>query len=217
MNFIYCHTLNSGYDFLDTGSYALEGIVLLHDHILYLEIIILTAVVWMLFIILLKHGSFILKDFHHGSLIEVVWTIIPGIILILIALPSFSLLYLMDDLYDTVLSIKVIGNQWYWSYNYNDVDFDSYMSQDSTPGIFRLLDTDEFLIVPSNTPIRFLVTSTDVIHSWGLPALGIKMDACPGRINQIGLEIYRSGLYFGQCYELCGIGHAFMPITLKVV
>jgi heme/copper-type cytochrome/quinol oxidase subunit 2 len=91
------------------------------------------------------------------------------------------------------------------------------MSQDLNLGAFRLLDTDEHLIVPSNTPIRFLITSSDVIHSWAIPALGIKMDACPGRLNQIGVEIYRPGLYFGQCSEICGVGHAFMPITLKVV
>lgn len=108
-------------------------------------------------------------------------------------------------------------HQWYWSYSYGDTEFDSYLLQDINPGNFRLLDTDEYLILPSNTFIRFLITSTDVIHSWGVPALGIKMDACPGRLNQTGVEIYRPGLYFGQCYELCGVGHAFMPITLKVI
>ena len=217
MNYLSCYTINPRYDFLDSGSYVMDGIVSLHDHILFYEILILTVVVWALIVTLSKTTSFVVKDLYHGSTIEIIWTLIPGIILILIALPSFRLLYLMDDFSDNALTIKVIGNQWYWSYNYNDVDFDSYMSQDLNPGFFRLLDTDEHLIVPSNTPIRFLVTSTDVIHSWGIPALGIKMDACPGRLNQIGTEIYRPGLYFGQCYELCGVGHAFMPITLKVI
>lgn len=217
MNFIYCHTILPQYDFLDSGSYIMDGIIALNDHILFYEILILTVVVWTLLSVLIKNTSFILKDLYHGSVIEIIWTLIPGIILIMIALPSFRLLYLMDDFLDTSLSIKVIGNQWYWSYSYNDIQFDSYLSQDLNTGFFRLLDTDEHLIIPSNTPIRFLITASDVIHSWSIPALGIKMDACPGRLNQIGIEIYRPGLYFGQCYELCGINHAFMPITLKVI
>jgi heme/copper-type cytochrome/quinol oxidase subunit 2 len=108
-------------------------------------------------------------------------------------------------------------HQWYWSYNYNDNEFDSYPLKDLNLGDFRLLDTDEYLILPSNTFIRFLFTSTDVLHSWSIPSLGIKVDCIPGRLNQSGIEIYRPGLYYGACYELCGVGHAFMPITLKVV
>ena len=217
MKNLYCFTLLPQYDFLDSGSYIMDGIVSLNDHILFYELLILIVVTWSLIGILIKSNSFVLKDLYHGSLIEVIWTLIPGVILVLIALPSFRLLYLMDDFSQSKLSIKVIGNQWYWSYNYGDVEFDSYMSHDLNLGFFRNLDTDEHLIVPANVPIRFLVTSSDVIHSWSLPALGIKMDACPGRLNQIGLEIYRPGLYFGMCYELCGVGHAFMPITLKVI
>jgi cytochrome c oxidase subunit 2 len=212
---MYCHTFSYKFDFLDSGSYILDGIVSLHDHIIYYELIILILVFWMLVSVILKRNSFILKDLNKGSLIEIIWTLIPGVILVLIALPSFRLLYLMDDFLDTNISVKIIGNQWYWSYNYKDeLEFDSYISQE---GLFRLLDTDEHLILPSNTPIRLLITASDVIHSWSIPALGIKMDAIPGRLNQIGIEIYRSGLYFGQCYELCGVGHAFMPITLRVI
>jgi len=215
---MYCHTLTPRFDFLDSGSYIMDGIISLNDHIMYYELIVLVLVIWMLTSIFIKRNSFILKDLNKGSLIEIIWTLIPGIILVLIALPSFRLLYLMDDFIDTDLSIKVIGNQWYWSYNYKDIiEFDSYLSQDLNKGYFRLLDTDEHLIIPSNTPIRFLITASDVLHSWSLPALGIKMDAIPGRLNQVGLEIYRPGLYFGQCYEICGINHAFMPITLRVV
>jgi len=217
---IYCHNLTPHYDFLDSGSYIMDGIVGLNDHIMYYELIVLVLVVWMMIIIIIKskYTKFILKDLYHGSLIEIIWTLLPGIILILIAIPSFRLLYLMDDYLDTSLSIKVIGRQWYWSYSYdNETFFDSFILQDLIPGSFRLLDTDEHLILPSNTPIRFLISSTDVIHSWAIPALGIKMDAIPGRLNQIGVEIYRPGLYFGMCQELCGISHAFMPITLKVL
>jgi cytochrome c oxidase subunit 2 len=217
MNLLICQSFHPQYDFLDSGSYIMDGIISLNDHILFYEILILTIVIWTLLLTLIKSNNFILKDLYHGSVLEIVWTLIPGIILILIALPSFRLLYLMDDFLDTTLSIKVIGNQWYWSYNYNDIQFDSYMNQDLYKGSFRLLDTDEYLILPSNTPIRLLITSSDVIHSWAIPSLGIKMDACPGRLNQIGVEIYRSGTYYGMCSEICGVSHAFMPITLKVI
>lgn len=217
MFFLHCYTVDTKYDFLDSGSYIMDGIISLNDHILYYELIILTIVVWTLLSVIIKSNNFILKDLYHGSLIEIIWTLIPGIILILIAIPSFRLLYLMDDYSDTTVSIKVIGHQWYWSYSYDNFYFDSYLSQDLILGSFRLLDTDEHLIIPSNTPLRFLVTSTDVIHSWSVPALGLKIDACPGRLNQIGVEIYRAGLYFGMCSEICGINHAFMPITVKVI
>jgi cytochrome c oxidase subunit 2 len=218
MNSIYCYNLYSpSYDFLDSGSYVMDGIVSLHDHILFYEIIVLLVVVWILGAVLLKKNKFILKDIYHGSVIEIVWTLVPGIILVLIALPSFRLLYLMDDYLDTSITVKIIGNQWFWNYNYGDVEFDAYPSQDLSRGFFRWLDTDEHLILPANTPIRLLVTSSDVVHSWSIPSLGVKMDAIPGRLNQTGLEIYRPGLYFGQCYELCGVAHSFMPITLKVI
>lgn len=215
---MFCYTFYPKYDFLDSGSYIMDGIISLNDHIIFYELMILSLVAWSLIAILYKNNNFILKDLNKGSLIEIIWTLIPGIILILIALPSFRLLYLMDDFIDSNITVKIIGNQWYWSYNYKDIlEFDSYLAQDLNKGFFRLLDTDEHLILPSNTPIRLLITASDVIHSWSIPALGIKMDAIPGRLNQVGIEIYRSGLYFGQCYELCGINHAFMPITLKVI
>ena len=218
MRILFNHTADSHWDFLDSGSYIMDGIVSLNDHILYYEIILLTITTWILFILMYKSNSlFTLKDLNHGSVLEIIWTLIPGVVLILIALPSFRLLYLLDDFLEPSISIKVIGSQWYWNYAYGDEFFESYLLQDIEPGSFRLLDTDEHLILPANTTIRFLITSTDVIHSWSVPALGIKTDAIPGRINQTSTEIYRPGLYFGQCYELCGIQHAFMPITLKVV
>ena len=217
MFLIYNHTLVNKIDFLDSASYRMDGILSLHDHILYYELIFFVIVSWMLLTVMLYRSPITLKDFNHGSLLEIIWTLIPGVVLIFIALPSFRLLYLFDDLLEPSLSIKVIGNQWYWSYAYEDVEFDSYLVQDLVPGSFRLLETDNYLVLPSNTYIRFLITSTDVIHSWSLPSLGVKMDAIPGRINQTGLEIYRPGIYYGQCYELCGVNHAFMPITLKVI
>lgn len=217
MNILNCHLLHNKYEFLDSGSYLMDGITALNDHLLYYELMISIVVGWVLIIILWKNSFFILKDLVHGSVLEIIWTLIPGFILILIALPSFRLLYLMDDLLEPSLSIKVIGHQWYWSYAYGDNEFDAYLLQDLNSGNFRLLDTDEILVLPSNTFIRFLITSTDVIHSWAVPSLGIKTDAIPGRLNQTGVEIYRPGLYFGQCSELCGINHYAMPITIKVL
>lgn len=218
MRILFNHTVESHWDFLDSGTYIMDGIIALNDHILYYEIILLVITTWMLFILVYKGNPFFsLRDLNHGSVLEIIWTLIPGLVLILIALPSFRLLYLLDDFLEPSISVKVIGSQWYWNYAYGDELIESYLLQDLEPGIFRLLDTDEHLILPANTTIRFLITSTDVIHSWSLPALGIKTDAIPGRINQTSTEIYRPGLYFGGCYELCGVGHAFMPITLKVV
>jgi cytochrome c oxidase subunit 2 len=212
-----CHTLINKFDFLDSGSYIMDGIISLNDYLIFYEITLLVIVFWMLVVVLFNKNKFEIKDLIHGSVLEIVWTLIPGIVLILIALPSFRLLYLVDDILEPSITIKVVGHQWYWSYIYGDNEFDSYLIKDLNIGNFRLLDTDEFLILPSNVFIRFLITSTDVIHSWSIPSLGIKTDAIPGRLNQTGLEIYRPGLYFGACYELCGVGHAFMPITLKVV
>lgn len=215
--------LGTKYDFLDSGSYIQDGIHILNDHILYFEIIIMTIVMWMLYILFIYKTSFITKDLTHNSILEIVWTIIPAIILVLIAIPSLRLLYLTDDILLPDLTIKIIGRQWFWSYNYNIgnelIEFDSYLvnANDLKLGDLRNYEVDEYLILPSNTIIRFLITSTDVIHSWSVPALGIKMDAVPGRLNQISTEIYRPGLYYGSCTELCGINHSFMPILLKVI
>lgn len=163
----------------------------------------------------------------HNLNLEVIWTIIPTIILIFIAIPSFALLYSMDELLDPTITVKVIGHQWYWSYEYTDfrplcnqtVKFDSYMVPDADLqfGDLRLLKTDCPLILPKETNIRFLITSTDVLHSWAMPSFGIKMDAVPGRLNQTSTYIMESGRYYGQCSELCGVNHAFMPIEICVV
>jgi cytochrome c oxidase subunit 1 len=172
----------------------------------------------------------------HGTIIEIVWTVIPAIILLLIAIPSFALLYAMDEIIDPVLTIKVIGHQWYWSYEYSDyslvylnnvnpsklseiIKIDSYMvhDKDLDIGDLRLLKTDAPLFLPKNTHIRVLVTSSDVLHSWAVPAFGVKVDAVPGRLNQTSLYIKNSGTFYGQCSELCGVNHAFMPIEVYVV
>lgn len=151
----------------------------------------------------------------HG--IEFVWTVFPSFILIFIALPSLGILYLMDEEFGRVICYKVIGHQWYWSYEYFDcsgVEHDSYLLGDA---LFRLFDCDFRLYCPYYTPLRFLITSQDVIHSWAIPSIGVKIDAVPGRLNQVNFIISRPGVYFGQCSELCGANHSFMPISLESV
>lgn len=160
----------------------------------------------------------------HGTILEIVWTIAPAFILVAIAVPSFALLYAIDEVIEPTLTIKVVGHQWYWSYEYSDYEkgdlmFDSYMvnEENLSEGRLRLLEVDRKLWLPTYTHIRVLVTSADVIHSWAVPSLGVKMDALPGRLNQISMFIKREGLFFGQCSELCGVNHGFMPIAVKAV
>ena len=151
----------------------------------------------------------------------------PSLILVLIAVPSFALLYSLDEVVDPAVTIKAIGHQWYWSYEYSDysqesdqsIAFDSYMvpEDDLELGQLRLLDVDNRLVVPANTHIRVIITAADVLHSWAVPSLGVKCDAVPGRLNQIPLFIKREGVFYGQCSELCGANHAFMPIVVEAV
>jgi cytochrome c oxidase subunit 2 len=163
----------------------------------------------------------------HGTTIELIWTIVPSLILVTIAIPSFALLYSMDEVIDPAITLKVIAHQWYWSYEYSDyntsdedsIAFDSYMIQedDLELGQLRLLEVDNRVILPVNTHIRVLITSTDVIHNWAIPSLGIKCDAYPGRLNQVNTFIKREGIFHGQCSELCGVNHGFMPIVVEAV
>jgi cytochrome c oxidase subunit 2 len=168
------------------------------------------------------------SPFTHSSVLEIVWTIIPAFLLLLIAIPSFALLYSLDELIEPSLTLKVIGHQWYWSYEYSDyasleggesLNFDSYMitTDDLVKGTFRLLEVDNRVLLPINSHIRILVTSADVLHSWAVPSFGIKVDACPGRLSQASLFLKREGVYYGQCSEICGVNHGFMPIVVKGV
>jgi cytochrome c oxidase subunit 2 len=161
-------------------------------------------------------------------LLEIVWTIIPALILVLIAVPSFALLYSLDEILDPQITLKIVGHQWYWSYEYSDYlttqsdegfGFDSYLlsADDLTPGAFRLLEVDNRVVLPVNTHIRLLVSAADVLHSWAVPSFGIKVDACPGRLSQASLFLKREGVFYGQCSEICGINHGFMPIVVKSV
>ena len=216
--------------FQDPGTPVMEGIIVLHHDLFFILTIIGLAVGWLLFktTYLFYHTrNPIASQITHGTAIEIIWTVTPSLILMIIAVPSFALLYSIDEVIDPSVTLKVIGHQWFWSYEYSDfsqtlnktIQFDSYMvaSDDLNPGELRLLETDNKVVLPTKTHIRVLVTSTDVLHSWAVPSLGVKMDACPGRLNQVSVFIKRNGIFFGQCSELCGVNHGFMPIVIESV
>jgi len=216
--------------FQDPATPVIEGIINFHHDLIFFLTIIVIFISWMLIrCVFFFNEKKIYKPetFVHGTLIEIIWTTIPAFILLIIAIPSFALLYSMDEIIDPILTLKVIGNQWYWSYEYSDnyenineyLFFDSYMIQeeDLDLGQFRLLEVDNRTIVPTNTHIRVIITSSDVLHSWAVPSLGIKLDACPGRLNQTSMFIKREGVFYGQCSEICGVNHGFMPIVIESV
>ena len=200
----------------------MERIILFHDEIMFILIMITIFVLWL--IIKALTTKFYNKYLFQGVLIEVVWTLLPGGVLIFIALPSLKLLYLIDEVVNPGLTIKVVGHQWYWSYEYSDYEletkeFDSYMipSLELKKGDLRLLDVDNRLIVPIQTQVRVLVTGGDVLHSFAIPSLSVKIDAVPGRLNQTSFYLKRPGIFYGQCSEICGANHSFMPIVVEGV
>ena len=218
-----------GVYFQDSATPQMEGLIELHDNIMYYLVLILFAVGWILFSLVRNFvenkAPIAHKYLNHGTLIELIWTVTPAIILILIAFPSFKLLYLMDEVNDPSMTITVEGHQWYWSYQYPDfidsneefIEFDSYIvpESDLEEGGLRMLEVDNRVIVPEETHIRFVITSGDVIHSFAAPSLGIKCDAYPGRLNQVSTFINRPGVFYGQCSEICGILHSSMPIVIQ--
>nr|ALO76827.1 cytochrome c oxidase subunit 2 [Prostomis sp. PRO01] len=204
----------------DSSSPLMEQLIFFHDHTLLILVIITILVSQMLASLFMN--SLVHRFLLEGQLIELIWTILPAITLIFIALPSLRLIYILDETNNPSLSLKTVGHQWYWSYEYSDfnnVEFNSYMiAQNSLePLNFRLLDVDNRVVIPFETQIRILITAADVIHSWTVPSLGTKMDATPGRLNQISFVLNRSSLFFGQCSEICGTNHSFMPIVLESV
>nr|YP_010341415.1 cytochrome c oxidase subunit II [Nasutitermes tiantongensis]UOA64020.1 cytochrome c oxidase subunit 2 [Nasutitermes tiantongensis] len=204
----------------DSASPVMEQLIFFHDHALMIMLMIITAVFYtMISIIPNKQTS---RFMLEGQMIETLWTIAPAIILVFIAIPSLRLLYLMDEIHNPAMTLKTVGHQWYWSYEYSDftkLEFDSYMVQQEDQSIdtFRLLDTDNRVVLPMNSPIRMIVTAADVLHSWTVPSLGVKTDATPGRLNQMSFSINRPGLLYGQCSEICGANHSFMPIVIESV
>nr|YP_010234453.1 cytochrome c oxidase subunit II [Australolacerta australis]QTA72619.1 cytochrome c oxidase subunit II [Australolacerta australis] len=204
--------------FQNAASPIMEELLHFHDHALMVVFLISALVLYIISLMLSTKLTFTNNMDAQG--VEMVWTILPAIILILIALPSLRILYLMDEVNNPHLTIKAIGHQWYWSYEYTDYEnlmFDSYMipTQDLTPGSFRLLEVDHRTVIPMESPIRILISAEDVLHSWAIPALGIKTDAVPGRLNQTTLITSHPGLFYGQCSEICGSNHSFMPIVVE--
>jgi cytochrome c oxidase subunit 2 len=216
--------------FQDPATPVMEGIIALHHDLFVVMTIIGITVGWLLFrtTFAFHHTKNpVASQITHGTTIEIVWTITPSLILMVIAIPSFALLYSIDEVVDPIVTLKVIGHAWYWSYEYSDfssktsssIQFDSYMvaDDDLEKGQLRLLEVDNSIVLPTESHIRVLITSSDVLHSWAIPSLGVKMDACPGRLNQVSIFIKRESTFYGQCSELCGIQHAFMPIKIEAV
>jgi len=228
------------FGFQDPATPLMEGITDFHHDVMFFIIWIVLLVSWLLiefffyteknklftFLGIKKSESetiMLPSKIQHNTILEIVWTLIPCFILLLIAIPSFSLLYAVEDLSIIESTIKIIGNQWYWSYelpgNNFEKKFDSVMvpEADLETGWLRLLEVDERLLLPVERQLRLFITASDVLHSFAVPSLGVKLDACPGRLNQVGLWIKRTGVYYGQCSEICGVHHAFMPIVIEAV
>lgn len=210
----------SSFRLQDRSSPLIEQLTFFHDHTLIILIIITVIVGYLL--ITLFTNLFTNRFLLHGQIIEIIWTILPAVVLLFIALPSLRLLYLLDEISNPLITLKTIGHQWYWRYEYSDfsnLEFDSYIipSNEIIENSFRLLDVDNRIIIPLNTQIRILISAADVIHSWTIPSLGVKVDATPGRLNQRNFLVSRPGLFYGQCSEICGANHSFIPIVLERV
>nr|YP_009919054.1 cytochrome c oxidase subunit II [Acnemia nitidicollis]QMP96647.1 cytochrome c oxidase subunit II [Acnemia nitidicollis] len=208
----------SNLNFQDSASPLMEQLIMFHDNSLLILNMITILVIYLLG--MLFFNTLTNRFLLSGQLIEIIWTIVPAIVLMFIALPSLRLLYLLDEINNPSITLKTIGHQWYWSYEYSDfnnIEFDSYMipMNEMSPSNFRLIDVDNRIILPFNSQIRMIVSAADVIHSWTISSLGVKVDGTPGRLNQTNFMINRPGLFFGQCSEICGANHSFMPIVIE--
>ena len=211
--------------FQKSASKSMDDIVWFHDYMLVPIITAITAfVLFLLLYVCVRYRASrnkIPSTTSHNTMIEVIWTIVPCLILIVMAVPSFKVLYSQDEIPKADVTIKAIGYQWYWGYEYPDenIIFDSYMidEKDLKDNQPRLLAVDNAVYVPVNKVVKVMITANDVLHAWALPSFGVKRDAIPGRINETWFKADRTGTFYGQCSELCGIKHAFMPITVHVV
>jgi len=207
----------------DAFSPTIEEFLFFHDYLILVLVFIITVVFY--FMATLGQKSFSNLILLEGQILESVWTVAPALILVLIAVPSLTILYRLDRTFTSSLTLKVLGHQWYWSYEYSDfwtsqdgvVSFDSYIvpTNELMPGQFRLLETDNRPVLPFLTRVRVLVRRSDVLHSWAVPRVGVKLDATPGRLNQTSLIRRRPGVAYGQCSEICGANHRFIPIRLE--
>lgn len=203
--------------FQDGVSSVIEQLIFFHDYTIIVMIIVMFLVGYILV------GSCYNINYNlglfEGQELEIIWTILPAVFLVFIAFPSLRLLYLIEESEFCDITIKLLGRQWYWSYEYRDFEFkifDSYIIDDNNR-IFRILDVDNCLMVPCNINIRIIISGADVIHSWTIPSLGIKADAIPGRLNQLLINFNRVGIYYGECSEICGANHSFIPIVMMVL
>nr|YP_010175356.1 cytochrome c oxidase subunit II [Cincticostella fusca]QSL98506.1 cytochrome c oxidase subunit II [Cincticostella fusca] len=206
--------------FQDSNSPLMEQLTFFHDHTLLILVMITTLVGYLMTTMLFNPS--VNRILLQGQTIEIIWTILPAVILIFIAMPSLRLLYMLDEVSNPAVTLKTIGHQWYWSYEYSDftqLEFDSYMipTNELPENGFRLLEVDARVVLPMKTQIRILISAADVLHSWALPSLGVKVDAMPGRLNQTSFLMNRPGLFYGQCSEICGANHSFMPIVIESV
>nr|YP_010981222.1 cytochrome c oxidase subunit II [Exoristobia philippinensis]WOE90352.1 cytochrome c oxidase subunit II [Exoristobia philippinensis] len=201
----------------DGNSSIMENLILFHDYAMIVIMMILVLIFYIMMNMIMN--KFINRYMFEGQMIEIIWTVVPVLLLIFLVFPSLKILYLSDEVFNPFMSIKVLGHQWYWSYEYSDFDdvsFDSFMISSNDLYSYRLLDVDNRMVVPLHVNMRILISSLDVIHSFALPSVGVKVDAVPGRINQIMMNLNRPGIYYGQCSEICGVNHSFMPIVLEV-
>nr|YP_009000479.1 cytochrome c oxidase subunit II [Eubasilissa regina]AHF21720.1 cytochrome c oxidase subunit II [Eubasilissa regina] len=210
----------SNLNFQNGSSPLMEQMIFFHDFTL----LILTLIIFFITYLMMNlfFNQMINRFLMEEQMIELIWTILPAIILIFIALPSLKLLYLLDENNKPIITLKTMGHQWYWSYEYSDfqkINFDSYMipTDKINTNEFRLIEVDNRIILPMKTQIRIMISASDVIHSWTIPSLAVKADAVPGRLNQANFLLNRPGLFFGQCSEICGTNHSFMPITIESI
>nr|YP_010586474.1 cytochrome c oxidase subunit II [Pseudoneureclipsis achim]UZZ44275.1 cytochrome c oxidase subunit II [Pseudoneureclipsis achim] len=203
--------------FMNSTSPTMEQLIFFHDNLMFTSTLIMT----MIMILMMKSltNKLMSKNIKENNNMEMIWTVMPSLLLIYIALPSIQLLYLMDETNIPSMTIKIIGHQWYWSYEYSDfnkIEFDSYLMP-YTMGNFRILDVDNKTVIPMKMQIRSLISSDDVIHAWTIPSIGVKIDAMPGRLNQTNFIVKQPGIFFGQCSEICGTNHSFMPISMESI
>jgi len=212
----------------DPATPIAEGILHFHHDLIFILIFVVVFVSWIMARIYIRFlNNPKPSSVVHGTTIEIIWTVIPAFLLMIIAVPSFALLYSVDEVVDPAVTLKIVGHQWYWSYEYGDYNnedgesliYDSYLlpEDELSLGNLRLLEVDNRVVLPVNTHIRLIVTSADVLHSWTIPSFGIKIDACPGRLNEASLFAKRTGVFYGQCSEICGINHGFIPIAVDIV
>nr|YP_010580868.1 cytochrome c oxidase subunit II [Pyrops lathburii]UAT98606.1 cytochrome c oxidase subunit II [Pyrops lathburii]UZT27053.1 cytochrome c oxidase subunit 2 [Pyrops lathburii] len=203
---------------MNSASPTMEQLINFHDHTMMILSAITAAVAMIMTLMLGNKASN--NKMTESQMTEAIWTTLPAVVLVFIAIPSIKILYMMEEIINPSITIKTIGHQWYWSYEYSDskkVEFESYMKTPEKKENFRLIEVDNRMIVPYLTQMRIIVSSSDVIHSWTIPSMGVKMDAVPGRLNQISMYVNKPGLFFGQCSEICGMNHSFMPIAMESI